>query len=116
MERIDRHTRVVGWLKLALPLAALVILSTLFLVADRIDPEDALPYAKVDVEGLARAPRMTAPERRCPHRARSPKTINETTTPRGILRSFITASTPVLTLRAPTFHRKNPSPEATTPR
>ena len=57
----DRHTRVVGWLKVALPLLALAMLSTLFLLADRIDPEDALPYAKVDVEGLARAPRMTAP-------------------------------------------------------
>jgi lipopolysaccharide export system protein LptC len=57
----DRHTRVVGWLKVTLPLAALAILSTLFLVADRIDPEDALPYAEVDVEGLAREPRMTAP-------------------------------------------------------
>lgn len=57
----DRHTRLVGWLKVALPLAALAILSTLFLVADRIDPEDALPYAEVDVEGLAREPRMTSP-------------------------------------------------------
>lgn len=50
-----------GWLKVALPLAALAILSTLFLVADRIDPEDALPYAEVDVEDRAREPRMTAP-------------------------------------------------------
>lgn len=58
---IDRHTRVVGWLKVALPLMALAILATLFLLADRIDPEDALPYAEVDVEGLAREPRMTAP-------------------------------------------------------
>jgi lipopolysaccharide export system protein LptC len=57
----DRHTRVVSWLKVALPLTALAILSTLFLVADRIDPDDALPYAEVDVEGLAREPRMTAP-------------------------------------------------------
>lgn len=61
MARADRHTRIVGWLKVALPLLALVILSTLFLVADRIDPEDALPYAEVDVEDLAREPRMTAP-------------------------------------------------------
>ena len=59
--RIDTHTRVVGWLKVALPLMALAILSTLFLVADRIDPEDALPYAEVDVEDLASEPRMTAP-------------------------------------------------------
>jgi lipopolysaccharide export system protein LptC len=61
MARADRHTRVVGWLKVALPLTALAILSTLFLVARRIDPEDALPYAEVDVEDLAREPRMTAP-------------------------------------------------------
>ena len=42
MARADTHTRVVGWLKVALPLAALAILSTLFLVARRIDPEAAL--------------------------------------------------------------------------
>jgi lipopolysaccharide export system protein LptC len=59
--RVDRHTRVVGWLKVALPLMALAILSTLFLVARRIDPEAALPYAEVDVRDLAREPRMTAP-------------------------------------------------------
>ena len=57
----DRHTRLVGWLKVALPLTALAILSTLFLLARRIDPEAALPYAEVDVEDLAREPRMTAP-------------------------------------------------------
>jgi lipopolysaccharide export system protein LptC len=57
----DRHTRVVGWLKVALPLVALAILSTLFLVADRIDPDAALPYAEVDVVDRAREPRMTAP-------------------------------------------------------
>ena len=61
MAGADRHTRVVGWLKVALPLAALAILSTLFLVARRIDPEAALPYAEVDVQDLAREPRMTAP-------------------------------------------------------
>lgn len=61
MTRADTHTRVVGWLKVALPLMALAVLSTLFLVTDQIDPEDALPYAKVDVEDLAREPRMTMP-------------------------------------------------------
>lgn len=61
MTRGDTHSRLVGWLKLALPLAALVILSTLFLIADRIDPEAAIPYANVDVEDLARDPRMTTP-------------------------------------------------------
>ena len=41
MARADWHTRRVVWLKVALPLLALAILSTLFLLADRIDPDDA---------------------------------------------------------------------------
>lgn len=61
MPRADAHTRVVGWLKVALPLVALAILATLFLLADRIDPDAALPYAEVDVKERAREPRMTAP-------------------------------------------------------
>ena len=61
MPGIDRHSRIVGWLKVALPLAALGLLSTLFLVADRIDPSNAIPFAQVDVEELANDPRMTAP-------------------------------------------------------
>ena len=61
MARADAHTRIVTWLKIALPLAALAILSTLFLVADQIDPDEALPYAEVDVEDLAREPRMALP-------------------------------------------------------
>jgi lipopolysaccharide export system protein LptC len=61
MARADTHSRVVAWLKIALPLAALAVLATLFLLADRIDPDDALPYAEVDVEDRARTPRMTAP-------------------------------------------------------
>ncbi len=61
MARADFHSRMVGWLKVALPLAALVILSTLFLLSDRIDPSAAIPYAEVDVEDLANDPRMSAP-------------------------------------------------------
>lgn len=61
MARADFHSRLVGWLKVVLPLAALAILSTLFLLADRIDPTAAIPYAEVDVEDLARDPRMSAP-------------------------------------------------------
>lgn len=57
----DFHTRLIGWLKVVLPLMALVILSTLFLVARTINPDDALPYADVDVEERLREPRMTAP-------------------------------------------------------
>lgn len=61
MAHADMHTRVVTWLKVLLPLTALAILSTLFLLADQINPDDALPFAEVDVEDLAREPRMTLP-------------------------------------------------------
>lgn len=63
MEReSDLRSRVVAWLKIILPLAALAVLSTLFLFSREIDPEDAIPFADVDVEGLARDPRLSAPE------------------------------------------------------
>ncbi len=57
----DLHSRVVSWAKILLPLAALGILSTLFLFARAIDPEDAIPYATVDIAERIREPRMTAP-------------------------------------------------------
>ncbi len=63
MATIDRdlHSRLVTWAKILLPLAALGLLSTLFLFARAIDPEDAIPYATVDIEDRIREPRMTAP-------------------------------------------------------
>lgn len=62
MESRDRlRSGLVAWLKVLLPLAALGALSTLFLVSRTIDPEDAIPYATVDVEDRIREPRMTAP-------------------------------------------------------
>ncbi|WP_415183472.1 hypothetical protein [Phaeovulum sp.] len=56
------HSRLVAWAKIALPLAALVLLSTLFMFSGKVDPSDAIPYADVDVADLAREPRLTAPE------------------------------------------------------
>lgn len=61
MADLDAHSRLIAWLKIVLPLVALAILSTLFLVARTINPEDALPYAEVDVEERLREPRMTNP-------------------------------------------------------
>lgn len=58
---LDGWSRLVAWLKVLLPLAALALLSTLFLVSNRINPEDAIPYADVDVEARLKEPRMTAP-------------------------------------------------------
>ncbi|QYK42072.1 MAG: LPS export ABC transporter periplasmic protein LptC [Paracoccaceae bacterium] len=55
------HSTLVAWLKVILPLTALALLSTLFLVARTIDPEDALPFAEVDVEDRLREPRLTRP-------------------------------------------------------
>lgn len=53
------HSKVVGLLKVVLPLVALAILSTLFLAQRTIDPQDAIPYAEVDVADRLREPRVT---------------------------------------------------------
>ena len=48
--------------KIVLPLIALVLLSTLFLFSGRVDPSAAIPYAKIDVEALARDTAAITPE------------------------------------------------------
>ena len=53
------HSRAVFWLKILLPLAALAALSTLFLVPRNVRPEDAIPYARVDITKRANDPRLT---------------------------------------------------------
>lgn len=55
------HSTIVAWLKVTLPLLALAILSTLFLVSRTIDPNDAIPYAQVDIADRINEPRVTAP-------------------------------------------------------
>ncbi|MEM8548926.1 MAG: hypothetical protein AAGF46_12275 [Pseudomonadota bacterium] len=61
--RIDDSTysRVINWLKILLPILALALLSTLFLVARTVDPAQQLPFAEIDVEELAREERIGAP-------------------------------------------------------
>jgi len=61
MARRDRHTRIVNWLKIGLPLAALAILSTLFLLSRRIEPPQDLPFAQVEMEDRARRQQVTRP-------------------------------------------------------
>jgi lipopolysaccharide export system protein LptC len=56
------HSKLVFWLKILLPLSALAILSTLFMVSHTIRPEDAIPYAQVDIADLVNEPRLTAPD------------------------------------------------------
>lgn len=57
----DGHTRLVGWLKVALPLTALAVLSSLFLVARGIDPEGAIPYSDAELADRLREPRISEP-------------------------------------------------------
>lgn len=56
------RTRIVRWLRVLLPLLALVLLSTLFLFSRHSDTESQIPYAEVDAESMARDPRMVAPQ------------------------------------------------------
>ena len=44
------HSRMVFWLKIAMPLLALAILSTLFLFARQVEFEGTLPYAQVEID------------------------------------------------------------------
>lgn len=59
MKQADRYSRSIVVLKLVLPLGALGLLSSLFLVARDIDPSRAITNAPVDVAELAREPRIT---------------------------------------------------------
>jgi lipopolysaccharide export system protein LptC len=58
----DSHSRVVFWLKIVLPLIALAILSTLFLVSRNIGGDGTVPFSDVDLDALARDPQLSAPE------------------------------------------------------
>ncbi|UWQ22035.1 LPS export ABC transporter periplasmic protein LptC [Jannaschia sp. W003] len=55
------RARLVAGAKVALPVAALALLSTLFLVARTPDPEDALPFAAVDIGERATDQQLTTP-------------------------------------------------------
>jgi lipopolysaccharide export system protein LptC len=57
----DLHSRLVFWLKILLPLGSLGILSTLFLFSNQVRPEDAIPYADVDIATRIKEPRLTSP-------------------------------------------------------
>lgn len=55
------HSRIVRLATLVLPVLALGLLSTLFLVARRVNPDDAIPFANVDVSMRARDQQLTMP-------------------------------------------------------
>jgi lipopolysaccharide export system protein LptC len=51
--RDEIHSSVVSLMKILLPLAALGILSTLFLLSDSFDPAESLPVASIDLQQRA---------------------------------------------------------------
>jgi lipopolysaccharide export system protein LptC len=55
-------SRWVVLLKIILPLIALALLSSIFLLSRTIDPTATIPFTEVDVEDRAREPRLTTPK------------------------------------------------------
>lgn len=55
----NMHSKIVGWAKIILPLAALALLSTLFLVARKPIEESSIPFA--EIAEIAQDQRITAP-------------------------------------------------------
>lgn len=55
------RSRIVAWLRVILPLTALAILSVLFLLGRKPEPDAAIPYANVDPQDLAERQAMTNP-------------------------------------------------------
>lgn len=55
----NRHSVVIGWSRIILPLAALALLSTLFLFSRQGPQADRIPFS--DLAEIAREPRITGP-------------------------------------------------------
>ena len=55
----NRHSRLVGWLKILLPLAALGLLSSMFLLSSGPDGDGTIPFS--EIEELAREQRISEP-------------------------------------------------------
>ncbi|WP_415922365.1 LPS export ABC transporter periplasmic protein LptC [Tateyamaria sp. SN6-1] len=58
---MDRYSRIVAWLKVLLPLAALALLSTLFLLSRNTDPVAAVPFADDELLDRVRDEQITGP-------------------------------------------------------
>lgn len=55
------YTRLVNWLKIILPVTALGLLSTMFLISNSIDPGSSLTYARINLEELTGEQRISNP-------------------------------------------------------
>ena len=59
--RGDRYSRIIAWLKVSLPLLALGILSTLFLISRAVDPPASIPFADTEVQERLTNQQVTGP-------------------------------------------------------
>lgn len=59
---MNRRTRIVRWLRVLLPLLALGVLSTMFLLSRQPATEPRIPYVAVDAEQMAQGPRVVSPD------------------------------------------------------
>ncbi|MDA5093043.1 hypothetical protein O2N63_02990 [Aliiroseovarius sp. KMU-50] len=57
----NSYSRMVAWLKVILPLVALGLLSTMFLISKSIDPTKSLTYAQVDLDAVMREQKISGP-------------------------------------------------------
>jgi lipopolysaccharide export system protein LptC len=59
--RLDSYSRMVAWLKVVLPLTALGLLSTLFLLSRSVSPTSTIPFADTEIEERLRNQQITEP-------------------------------------------------------
>ena len=59
--KVDRYSRMVALLKVTLPLLALGILSTLFLISRSFDPTGSIPFADTEVQERLSNQQVTGP-------------------------------------------------------
>ena len=58
---MDRYSRMVVWLKVLLPLMALALLSTLFLLSRNVDPLASIPFAQAEIDERLKDQQITGP-------------------------------------------------------
>jgi lipopolysaccharide export system protein LptC len=58
---MDRYSRMVAWLKVLLPLMALALLSTSFLLSRSDDPMTSIPFAEAEIQERLRDQQITGP-------------------------------------------------------
>ena len=58
---MDSYSRWVSWLKVLLPMMALALLATMFLLSRNVDPTASIPFAETEIAERLRGQQVTAP-------------------------------------------------------